>query len=411
MPSMPLRRQAGRLRSREACARNDSSLLTHLPQWGRSAPALGRGLTTLYPGKDVSHILQSSTHTHTAPFLHTRETVSTMMGDVVIALIPLYFIATVYYGLRVVLLGLTGLAVCILANLFSRLITGRIRDPLDLSAAVTGLILPLLLPASAPYRLVVIACLFAILVVKLPFGGVGNNPFNPAAAGFAFVAFCWPELVFRYPVPLERLPLWGDAAANLVESPAFSLMNGAVPGVEKLELVLGYFAGPMGATNVLILVFCFLYLLLRRTVSWRMTVPFLLACALFAFLFPRIEVAPHYSVLYELFSGQLVFGAIFILNDPVTTPKRPGAQVLYGAVTGVITMLFRYFGGFEVGLIFAVLVMNVFTPMIDRGFENAIRLERRGRHALIQAFRERNFQGVLSRADKDRVEKKTDIQP
>lgn len=101
-----------------------------------------------------------------------------MMGDVVIALIPLYFIATVYYGLRVVLLGLTGLAVCILANLFSRLITGRIRDPLDLSAAVTGLILPLLLPASAPYRLVVIACLFAILVVKLPFGGVGNNPFN-----------------------------------------------------------------------------------------------------------------------------------------------------------------------------------------------------------------------------------------
>lgn len=154
--------------------------------------------------------------------------------------------------------------------------------------------------------------------------------------------------------------------------------------MEKLELVLGYFAGPMGATNVLILVFCFLYLLLRRTVSWRMTVPFLLACALFAFLFPRIEVAPHYSVLYELFSGQLVFGAIFILNDPVTTPKRPGAQVLYGAVTGVITMLFRYFGGFEVGLIFAVLVMNVFTPMIDRGFENAIRLERRGRHALFR---------------------------
>lgn len=333
-----------------------------------------------------------------------------MMGDVVIALLPLYFIAAVYYGLRVVLLGLTGLVTCILANLFSRLITGKIREPLDFSAAVTGLILPLLLPAAVPYRLVVIACLFAILVVKLPFGGVGNNPFNPAAAGFAFAAFCWPQLVFRYPVPLEKLPLWGDATVNLVESPAFSLMNGAVPGVENLELVLGYFAGPMGATNVLILVFCFLYLLIRRTVSWRMTAPFLLSAALFAFFFPRVDVAPYYSVLYELFSGVPVFGSIFILNDPVTTPKRPGAQVLYGIVTGVITMLFRYFGGFEVGLIFAVLVMNVFTPMIDRGFENAIRLERRGWSAFVQIFRKK-FAVCIRRQKvaRDAVEKKADL--
>ena len=228
----------------------------------------------------------------------------------------------------------------------------------DLSPVVTGLVIAMLLPASILYYVPAAAGLFAILVVKQPFGGTGNNLFNPAAAGFAFVAVCWPQLVFHYPQPLERLEATGEVTARLMEGSAHTLKLGGIPSIDWQELLLGNFAGPMGATHILVMATCLIFLLARKTADWRIPLGFVFSAAVFSFFFSRIPTSP-------LNSG--CFAAIYMITDPVTSPKTGWGRFLYGLLAGLFTMLFRYYGGFEQGGMFAVLFCNALAFAIDRG--------------------------------------------
>ncbi len=305
--------------------------------------------------------------TQNPPHIRSRESNQTMMVDVIIAMLPLYAMTVYYYGTRTLLLGGFGMLVAALADLFCQLMAGKVPNIRDLSPVITGLLIPLLLPASTRLSVILVSVLFAIGVAKHPFGGMGQNIFNPAAAGVAFAMICWPKSAFAYPVPFERLPVAAavDEAVRLVNSPAYALSLGGTPNIDLLDMLLGNVPGPMGGTNILVLLTCLLFLIVRKTISFSMPAAFLGGAGLVALLMPRVAATGLVSVGYELMSGLLMIGAVFFINDPVTSPKRRLPKLVYGFATGALSMVFRHIGRFEESFLFALLVMNAAVWIID----------------------------------------------
>ncbi|HJD24114.1 MAG TPA: RnfABCDGE type electron transport complex subunit D [Firmicutes bacterium] len=303
-----------------------------------------------------------------APHLRRTERASMMSFDVLVALMPLCLCSAVYYGARPVILVLAGMLAAVLCETAACLFMKRAPTVADGSAAVTGGIVGMLLPPTAPYWMPVVGAAFAILVVKMPMGGSGRNLFNPAAAGIAVLTLCFSGTMFRYADPGQNvpLPLTGTLAEVITKtSPAAQLMGGGETLYTPTMLLLGNFPGPIGATAIALLAACALYLFSRRSASPLITLSYLAACAGMAALFPRVAGTGH-SVLMELCSGYLLFAGVFLLNDPVTAPRHWLGRLLYGALAGVLVMLLRYYGRFEEGACFAVLLANTFAPAIDR---------------------------------------------
>ena len=311
------------------------------------------------------------------PHVRSRESNFSVMSDVVIALLPLYVMAYFFYGSQVVTLGGVSVAVCLVLDYGITFLSSRRVSLPDLSPVITGMMIPLMLPSTVPLMTVIVADIFAIAVVKQPFGGLGQNIFNPAAAGVAFAILTWPDVVFQYTAPIESL---GATVARYVTSPGAYLRLGATPTYPATDVFLGIYPGPMGATGILILAACLVYLSVRKTVNYRTTLSFLGAAAVVAFLFPRVTTGRFDSVFYELTSGILLFGSIFLINDPTTSPKSQATKMIYGAASGVLTMVFRYFGAYEEGMVFAVLLINAFSLLIDLQYEKIRHKERRLRH-------------------------------
>lgn len=300
-----------------------------------------------------------------APHIRHSDNPKTMMGDMILTLLPLYILGICFYGFRVLITMLISVAACWFSDMLCSLLRRRFFNFRDFSSIVTGLIIPLVMPATIPYYVVIFAGIFAICAVKHPFGGTGENLFNPAAGGIAFAAVCWPGKVFAYPVTFSTIPLWDPSEVLTVTGTAHTLKMGGLPSADLNDMILGLVAGPVGAVSILVLAACLVYLIIRRTIPLLQPLCFLAAAALMAFAFPRADISRTYSVLYELMSGSLMFGAVFMLNDPATSPKRPTARALYGFVAGIAVMLFRYYGGFDHGFAFALLVMNALSEEFD----------------------------------------------
>ncbi len=311
------------------------------------------------------------------PHIRSRESNQTVMGDTVIAMLPLYAMAFYFYGPRSLALGAVSCLTCISADFVCQLIGRKVPNVRDYSPLITGMIIPLLLPASTRYWIVVAAGLFAICVAKQPFGGIGHNVFNPAAAGVAFAVICWPRSTFQFPVPFDPLPVTGEITARLVASPGRALAMGGVPTTDFMDMLLGNVPGPMGGTNILVLLTCLLFLAVRKTVNLCTTGAFLGGVAITAAIFPRAVMAPFPSILYEVMSGWVMITAVFLINDPVSSPKRRSARLLYGFLAGVVGIVFRHLGKFEDSLLFALLVMNASVYMIELWAEQAAHAFRR----------------------------------
>jgi Na+-translocating ferredoxin:NAD+ oxidoreductase RnfD subunit len=315
-----------------------------------------------------------------APHLRRSERGSMMGADVLIALVPLSVFSAVYYGMRPVLLVLTGLVSAVLLETFGCLLMKRRPTVADGSAAVTGALIGSLVSPLSPYWLPVAGAAFAIVFVKLPMGGSGRNLFNPAAVGIAGVSLCFPGFFFTYPDPGlgVPLPLADGALSGIITqaSPAAQLESGGQTLYTPTMLLLGDFPGPIGGTAIAILLACGLFLLVRRTITPYITLPYLATCALLALLFPRVSGGTAGSVMVELCSGYLLFCGIFLLNDPVTAPRHWLGRITYGVLAGIFVMLMRYFGRFEEGAAFAVLLANAFATTIDRLCWYALNLRR-----------------------------------
>ena len=240
-----------------------------------------------------------------------------------------------------------------------------------LPAAVTGLLIGLLMSPMVDMWVPMVGTAFAIVVAKAPFGGTGRNVFNPAAAGVALLTYCVPTSMFTYPALRggEALPLTFtlDSATIATEaSLASQIKTGAVPSIEPLDILLGDFAGAIGTTAFLILLMLVGYLMVRRTVSPWVVLPYFITCVLMAWASPLSGMNPLSSLLLQLGSGYVLFAGIFLINDPVTAPRFWLGRVVYGVLTAVLVMLLQREGRFEAGSCFAVLLMNAFSPIIDR---------------------------------------------
>ena len=299
----------------------------------------------------------------TAPHIRTGDTSKKMIGDVIIALLPLCFMAFYYYGGRSSLIILQ----CILASWVTDRLLSLLRPrkfiKADFSSVVTGMIVALMMPASVPYWLPISCCIFAIAVVKHPFGGFGNNPFNPAAAAVALAMVCFPSLMFKFPVPLDRIDFSGEVMVKLVDSSASILKLGGIPALDEVEVLLGKQAGPMGVTNILVITACLIFLLVRKTVS---------LCT--------VAGSGLSSLFFELTSGSLLFCAVFVASDPVTSPNTRIGRVVFGSLAGGFTMLLRQIGAYEEGALFAILLLNSLSGFFDRAVYS---LCRQGRAFLV----------------------------
>ena len=316
------------------------------------------------------------TNSKAFPFIRAEERSPMMVLDTAIALIPPFFMACFYYGIRSVAVGAFTVMAAVAANWISNLFSGKGIEWWDASPVVTGMIIALLMPASVPYYIPIIAALFAVLVVKFPYGGTGNNIFNPAAAGLAFVSLCFGDQLANYPIPLEILPLKVDETVKLTQGAASILKMGAIPTISTEQLALGNFAGPMGTTNILVIAACLIYLLIRRGVKWYVPVTYLATVSVFAARIHHENLSALDSIIVELVAGSLMFVAVYMLSEPVTQPKRPMAKLLYAVTAGIITMLFRYYGTLLHSAVFALLLTNALSPLFDRLVEQGHIFER-----------------------------------
>lgn len=303
-----------------------------------------------------------------APHVRSADRTSTMSLDVLVAILPLCIFSAVSYGIRPCLFVLAGIASAILCESLCCLMMRRPLSILDGTAAVTGALCGVLMSPIAPFWMPMVAAAFAILVVKMPFGGAGRNLFNPAAAGIAVMTQCFSYRFFTYPDPDAMLPMKLGAVSEVVtaSSPAAIMQSGGSTTFTWPELLLGQFPGPIGATAILVLCACMLYLFFRRAASPWITLPYLVTCAVIAALFPRVSGGAWNSVLLELCSGYLLFCGIFLLTDPVTSPGHWFGRLVYGVLAGVLVMLLRHIGRFEEGACFAVLLLNACSTLIDR---------------------------------------------
>ncbi|MBN1442491.1 MAG: RnfABCDGE type electron transport complex subunit D [Planctomycetes bacterium] len=301
---------------------------------------------------------------HVAPGPHISNPALTtrgMMVDVLLALIPAAAMATWVFGLS----ALAQIAICaascvVFEAVFTRM-RGRRLSILDGSALVTGVILALSLPWSAPWYVGVIASLAAIGLGKIVFGGLGQNLFNPAMVGRAFVMISFAALL--------GAPAYVDPASALdaltQATPLTAAKQGApVPGL--WPLFLGVTNGSLGETSSLACILGGLFLCLRRTAAWQIPAGVILGVAVLAGLDNLLHPDAAWTVLHHLLGGSLLFGAFFIATDPVSSPLAPRGRFIFGLGVGILVYVIRVFSGYPEGVMFAVLLMNAATPLIHR---------------------------------------------
>ena len=291
--------------------------------------------------------------------------------------VPVLWMACFLYGVRPLLL--CGIAV-LTGNLCDRLVSllrRRVYQAGDFSNESFALVIALLMPVTVDLYVLIIAVLAGVLIGKEIFGGYGSYPFNPAAVGYVVAAVSWPEQVFRYPQPYTSIPLWDASMVPVSSTIEDTLRSGGMLNIRALVLSLGEYAAPMGTGAALVILACGLFLWTQKDAHMSASVSFLLTCALIAFFFPRQAGLADSAVLAnvlprlrcvrdELLTGAILFSAVFLLNEPYTCVHHRMGRILYGVLVGVVSMGFRYYGVYETGVCFALLVVNSVSAWIDR---------------------------------------------
>ena len=301
-----------------------------------------------------------------SPHVHSPVTTQTIMRDVLIALTPALIGSVYFFGLRALMVTLVSAAACVCFEwLWCRLMK-QDNKTYDLSAAVTGVLLAFVCPPTIPYWIIILGDLFAIILVKMLFGGIGKNFVNPALAGRAFM-FSWPAAMSTWVKvgAQNAVPLFGGADIATAATPLSFMHQKQLPDVSVLDAFLGNVGGCIGETSALLLLIGFLYLLIRKVLTLRIPVAYIGTVAVLAFLFPMGHDRMQWMA-YQLFTGGLMLGAIFMATDYVTSPVTHLGQIVYGVGCGVLTILIRYFGGYNEGVSYAILIMNCCVVLLDR---------------------------------------------
>lgn len=313
----------------------------------------------------------------TSPHLHAPRSVDMIMRNVVYALLPLCAYSVWLFGISALAVIVVALASCLLTEHIGCRITGRESTIGDFSAVVTGLLLGLVLPPGLPLWMVTLGGIIAIAPGKLIFGGLGFNVFNPALVARAFLQAAFPVAITTYRPAFtpHRFTAFipSSLAWPLMKAPADAL-SGATPLMQQKfdhittaiqPLFLGDRAGSVGETSIILILLCGLYLIARKMMDWRIPAAMLLSAFLLGAAFHASDAVKYPDPMFVLCSGGLMLGALFMATDPVGSPVTPVGVWIYGAFMGMITVLIRFKGGLPEGVMYAILLGNALSPLID----------------------------------------------
>lgn len=294
------------------------------------------------------------------PQVRTKTDTSRIMLDVIIGLVPAMIVAVWQFGFKALALIAVSVAASVFFEWGYRKLMKKPNSIGDLSACVTGILLVLCMPVDAPLWMPVVGAFFAIVIVKQLYGGLGKNFVNPALAGRAFLFFSWTSTMTKWTIdgvtmatPLSLMKAGSDVAAN---------------GYDFMQMFTGIgMPGSLGEISTAALLIGGIWLLARKVINWRIPVAFIGTVAVLTFIFPMHDFDRLDWMLYNLLSGGLFLGAIFMATDYSSSPVTLNGQIIYGLGCGALTVLIRYFGGFPEGVSFAILIMNLCSWAIDKG--------------------------------------------
>ena len=290
-----------------------------------------------------------------SPHIRGNFRTNRIMLDVVLALLPALAVGIWQFGLRALAVASICVGAAVISEWLYSIVTRTRNTTVDGSAMVTGLLLAMTLPHTVPYWQAALGSVFAIIVVKCLCGGLGQNIFNPALAARAFLLLIYPVGLTRY------VGVDGVSAAT----PLHHMVMPALPEESLLDMFLGSCPGSIGEISALALLIGGGYLLYRNVISIRIPAAYLGTVAVVTLVFSKTG-APVQWMLYQLLSGGLLLGAIFMATDYATSPATPVGHILYGIGCGILTVIFRYYGLFPEGVTYAILIMNAFVWFIDR---------------------------------------------
>lgn len=300
------------------------------------------------------------------PHVRSKESIQSIMRDVIIALIPATAAGIFFFGIPALILIAVSIVACVF---FEWLYQKLLKKPVtisDLSAVVTGLLLAMNLPASAPVWVPIVGAAFAIIFAKQLFGGLGQNFINPALAGRAFLLASYPTEMTTWTAPVG----FSGADAVAVATPLATLKTGAMPDASLTDVILGTnIGGCIGETCAVALIIGGIYLLVKHVISWRIPVLYILTVFVLTAAIGRKGLRVP---VYEIFTGGLMLGAFFMATDYASSPVTPKGQIIFAIGCGIITTLIRIFGGYPEGVSYSILIMNLAVPLIERFTEPKI---------------------------------------
>lgn len=311
--------------------------------------------------------MEKSLYISPSPHIHGGDSISKNMYGVLIALIPAFLVSLYYFGLGALIVTLVSVVSCVL---FEYLIQKFImkKEPIicDGSAILTGVLLAFNVPSNLPVWIIVLGALFAIGVAKMSYGGLGNNVFNPALAGRAFLLISFPAQMTTWPLvdATSAFPLtYTDAETGAT---VLSLLN---EGVKELpsytSLLIGNHGGSLGEVSAIALLLGFAYMLWKKIITWHIPVTIIVTVFAFTGIMHWANPEAYASPFIHILSGGLMLGAIFMATDYVTSPMTKKGMVIYAIGIGLLTSIIRLFGSYPEGMSFAILIMNSLTPLIN----------------------------------------------
>ena len=311
--------------------------------------------------------MEKSLYISPSPHIHGGDSISKNMYGVLIALIPAFLVSLYYFGLGALIVTLVSVVSCVLFEyLIQKFIMKKEPTICDGSAILTGVLLAFNVPSNLPVWIIVLGALFAIGVAKMSYGGLGNNVFNPALAGRAFLLISFPAQMTTWPLvdATSAFPLtYTDADTGAT---VLSLLN---EGVKELpsytSLLIGNHGGSLGEVSAIALLLGFAYMLWKKIITWHIPVTIIVTVFAFTGIMHWANPEAYASPFIHILSGGLMLGAIFMATDYVTSPMTKKGMVIYAVGIGLLTSIIRLFGSYPEGMSFAILIMNSLTPLIN----------------------------------------------
>ena len=324
-----------------------------------------------------------------SPHIHSGDSIEKNMYGVLIALIPAFICSVIFFGWGAILVTAVSVAACLIFEYaIQKYLLRQTPTIWDGSAIITGVLLAFNLPSCIPLWIVAIGALVAIGVGKMSFGGLGNNIFNPALVGRVFLLISFPVQMTTWPTPqgfattdavtgatplaIVKAALAGNGAEASSSATAMSQGPQSVSeilashGISMQDVLYGHIGGSLGEVAAIALLLGFAYMLIRRIITWHIPVAIFATVIVFTGILHLADPEQFAGPLFHLFTGGLMLGAIFMATDYVTSPMTHKGMWIYGIGIGVLTVLIRVFGSYPEGMSFAILIMNGFTPLINR---------------------------------------------